>query len=254
MKKFHYLIVIILLFNNCDGNKKNETIKPEKKYIKTLLVIGDDRSGSSNKIRKLTTDDYRAIFNKIAISGGGTISVSIIGNPEPQSTEPYLISLPQLTDTIWFDNNDKDLLMQDRTNILSENKKIKSANEENLMQSKSKIDSFISSTILPKIINYHSDGGDNTDLDESIKQINTLVHTSIFNDYDKVIVVIFSDGKNEPNGKLIPINSLLEHDKLILYLIGWTEKTECFKVSNIFNLSSKEIFIEELNNQLNKQK
>ncbi len=76
----------------------NDTFSQEKPqpYFKTLLVIGDDRSGSTGDIRKLEQTDYENLLQIIGEKGGGTVAVLLIGNPMPQSRQPYFLNLPIL--------------------------------------------------------------------------------------------------------------------------------------------------------------
>lgn len=255
MKKISILgFAIFALLTACNNtNQEEQKTQPEKQYKKTLLVIGDDRSGSTFGIRKLTAEDYKMLLTEISKQGGGTVAVALIGNPEPQSWEPFILKIPELSDTTWFDTEDRDITMTERTQILNSNKKIIQENENKLISAQNLINQFVDSIIMPKVINYKPNGPDMTNLDESIKRINILLRTPIFSDYDKIIIAIFSDGKNQPLNKEKPISNTIESPDALVYLIGWNENTDCFKVGSVITLSSKEIFMDEFNNNIKKE-
>jgi len=58
---------------------------------KTLIVIGDDRSGSANVIRRLTEDEYSKIMNIINDKGCGVMSIVLIGNPKPGAQKLFCL-------------------------------------------------------------------------------------------------------------------------------------------------------------------
>ncbi len=229
----------------------NTTQKPNDEatdYFRTLLVIGDDRSGSTTDIRKLTTGEYKDIFNTISQKGGGTVAVCLIGNPLDQSREPYILQLNPLQNTMPFDPRDTKLTLTEKSKIKLNNDKIIADNKKALEANTSKIDQFISTIVNPNIINYKPSGVDRTDLDDALGRINTLIHEPGYQNYDQITVVLLSDGVNEPSNAKVDIKSRISHPNAHVCLVGWQTTVNCFDVNKTDNYSAKEGMIEEIRN------
>lgn len=247
-----YAVFILCGLASCNAdinsNGKAILLKTSDSYFKTLLIIGDDRSGSTNDIRKLTIDDYKVLGSSINNKGGGTLAVCLIGNPQPQSREPYILTLNQLENPAPFDSKDTHLTLTEKSALKIQNDKIAEENNAKINLNENLINDYISNTIDPKIIHYKPSGIDHTDLDDAIQRINTLVNEPQYKDYQQIIVVLVSDGKNQPGITEQTIIKELIHPKAMVYLIGWEMPTQCFKVADIEIFSAKEGVIEVIKN------
>lgn len=228
-------------------------VGPNDGYFKTLLVIGDDRSGSTSDIRKLTGEDYRILMESIGSKGGGAVAVCLIGNPKPQSREPYVLSMGILENLAIYDSRSNDLTLTKRGQLKNVNDKIRDRNQEFLKGQTKKITEFLNAKISPNVIAYAPLGKDQTDLNDAVGRINTLVHEPQYDGYDKIIVVLLSDGKNEQTGTTAkPIVNKIKHPQTEFYLIGWETATTCFEGMRISQMSSKDGFLEIIKNLKNK--
>ena len=219
-------------------------------YFKTLLVIGDDRSGSTSDIRKLTSDDYRTLIESVGTKGGGSVAVCLIGNPKPQSREPYFLPLGTLEKITPYDVKSNDLTLTQRGQLKIANDKIIARNQEIIRGQAKNITDYLNSKINQNIIAYTSPPGrDQTDINDAVGRINTLVHEPQYDGYDKIIVVLLSDGKNEPIGnKVITISNKIKHPLVEFYLVGWETAITCFEGRKVNMMSSKDGFIEIIKN------
>jgi hypothetical protein len=244
-------LVILIIAGSCNNGTSTTVLnnsEPGESYCTTLLVIGDDRSGSTSDIRKLTSEDYRLLAETIGTKGGGTIAVCLIGNPHPQSREPFFLSMKSLDNIKPYNPKDTKLTLTEKTQLKLTNEKITKSNNEILAGQSDAIRNFLYSSIEPNVINYKSPGSDHTDLDDAILRINTMVNEPQYKQYDKIIVALISDGKNQPDKKIQPIQSKITNKKAEVYLIGWKSAVDCFNGLTQYQLSSKDAFIEIIKN------
>lgn len=247
-------IMATLIGCNGNGTKQlpNESqTQVTEKYFKTLLVIGDDRSGSTSDIRKLTEDNYRSLISAVGEKGGGTVAICLIGNPKPQSREPYILELTSLENLTYYDPKDPNLTLSQKGAIKAKNDKIISENQRIVATMSNKIDKFINSYIKPNLIDYHPSGPDQTDLDDAISRINTIINESHYQSYDKIIVALLSDGVNQPSAGIKTISQSLKNTMADLYLVGWQTATSCFEVKKMDKLSVKDALIMNISNLKN---
>jgi len=217
-------------------------------YFKTLLVIGDDRSGSTSDIRKLKEEDYQALFTAVSEKGGGTVAVCLIGNPHSQNKEPYLLKLELLQNTVPYDPRDTHLTLTEKSRVKLKNDKINESNKKALEDNQEKINQYISTVIKNTIIAYKPNGVDHTDLDDAIFRLNTLIHEPGYKDYNNIVVVMLSDGKNQPVKAVKPITAILSHLGAKVYLVGWNTGTNCFQTAGLEKFSVKDGMIEVVKN------
>jgi len=215
---------------------------------KTLVVIGDDRSGSTTHINKLSEEDYIRICESVNISGGGTIAVKLIGHPKPSLSEPMYLSLDKMEPLTPFDPRDRSKTLTERGAIKAKNERQQAENKKIEKRNSEKIFDFVSGKVKPNVIEYKPGGNDHTDLDDAFLRINTLIAEPQFNDYDRVIVVIISDGHNQPGKARKPVSKRIVSKHAEVYLVGWDEKVpvNCFEVKKIERFSNKEGMIEYL--------
>jgi len=251
--KFFKIVLLIFigeaLFISCNNQPTpTQVVSNQPMYFKTLLVIGDDRSGSTNDIRKFSEDDYRLLLSSVAKKGGGTVAVSLIGNPKPESKEPYSFFAEHLENIEAFDPKDSRLTLTQRGAIKAKNDKILEKNRLILEQTDKKITDFIHTTLVPNIINYKASGNDFTDLEDALSRINTLINEQQYQNYDRIIVALASDGVNQPGRTKLPISGKIHNAKTEVYLIGWETQTNCFDVKSIEKLSEKSELLNIISN------
>lgn len=246
-------IIMSILCSSCvgDGNTKKVQNIPTRdvNYCKTLLVIGDDRSGSTSDIRKLTADEYREIFEKIGEKGGGAVAVCLIGNPLPQSKEPYILHLKAPENIQPFDPKDHKLTLSQKNVLRKRNEEIIRQNEALLIKNKTAIQEFINIKLIPNVTGYKHSGQDKTDVDDAISRINTLINEPLYQDFEKIIVVMMSDGINQPRTSAVePIVEKMTNKKAEIYLVGWEGPEDIFEGLTVNKLSSKDGLIQIINN------
>ena len=244
---------LLILSSGCagDGSNKGEQGQPtqEVSYFKTLLVIGDDRSGSTNDIRKLTADEYREIFEKVSETGGGAVAVCLIGNPLPQSREPFSLPLKALENIKPFDPKDHSLTLSQKNVLRKKNEEIVRQNQSVIAKNKSDVQEFIKIKLIPNVTDYKPSGQDQTDLDDAIGRINTLINEPQYKDFEKIIVVMVSDGINQPeSNKIKPITNKLSNKRTEIFLVGWEGPEDVFDGMTVSKLSSKDGLIQIINN------
>jgi len=99
MKTNLFLIAIsFLIITSCDTKPKKHTAIAEEEIpeCEIMIVLGDDRSGSSQGIQKLNKEDYAAIIDVINENGSGYFTSTIIGNPAPNSKEIFRVKVSKL--------------------------------------------------------------------------------------------------------------------------------------------------------------
>lgn len=243
------LVFATIILISCNNQTQTTTaVSDQPAYFKTLIVIGDDRSGSTTDIRKLDSIDYQTIISSIAKKGGGAVAVCLIGNPQPQSKEPYIIYLEPLEIPKAFDPKDTELTLSQKGAFKINNEKIIAKNNLILSEVQTKTTHYIKHTLIPNIINYKASGADFTDLDDAFTRINTLINETQYKDFERIIVAILSDGKNQPGIKSKPITAKINHPKAEIFLVGWKTGTECFEGLTIENLSEKSGLINIITN------
>lgn len=256
MKKSAYLFVIILIsvfIFGCDtgnnGSQGGNIVEPKYNYnnkCKSLLIIAEDRSGSTSDHRKLTSNDYLTIFKAFENNYSGQIAVRIIGNPAPQEKEFFILNLKELKPYLKMDN--KDMLLSEKTVLRNKNQKIAIENEKITQSNLEKIKVFINEKINPKVVKYKPyKNKDVTDIADALHHIETKVNEPTFANYNKIQVLIISDGIHDAY-KLKKALSLKLPANTELYIIGWKDKTVFSKVKNIENFESIDGFIEYFKN------
>ncbi|CAL2081596.1 hypothetical protein [Tenacibaculum sp. 190524A05c] len=239
-------IILLLLILSCDSPKPTPNMFAEEEIpeCKIMIVLGDDRSGSSESIQKLNKDDYKAIVDVINQNGSGYFTSTIIGNPAPNSKEIFRLKVSALKPY-------KNILTSEHPTLSEQakqkkyNDKIKAKNEKIKKKNASKLNSFLSKTVQTSILGYKPNKGkDITNIDLAFEHINKLLKEPNVEDYDKVMVVLFTDGVNEPrrSGKIEEIKTKLTlPDNAELFLIGW-KNTSIFEGIEFSEFEGKEGF------------
>ena len=250
-KHFLYLFFLSLIATSCIDETKTPHAGAMDEDIpdcKIMIVLGDDRSGSSESIQKLNKEDYASIIDVISQNGNGYFTSTIIGNPAPNSKEIYRVKISALKE---YDN----ILTSDNPTLTEQakqkkhNDKIKAKNDKIKKSNASRVDKFLSKTLESSIMGYKPyKGNDITNIDLAFTHINQLLKEPNIDDYDNIIVALFTDGVNEPvrSGKIVDIKNQLElPDNAELYLIGWKD-TSVFSGVEINQFEGKEGFFSYL--------
>ncbi|WP_299679439.1 hypothetical protein [uncultured Tenacibaculum sp.] len=244
-KSFLPIILLLFIFS-CDSPKPNHNAIAEEEIpeCKIMIVLGDDRSGSSESIQKLNKEDYKTIVDVINENGSGYFTSTIIGNPAPNSKEIFRLKVSALKPY-------KNILTSEHPTLSEQakqkkyNDKIKAKNEKIKKKNASKLNSFLSKTVQNSILGYKPyKGNDITNINLAFEHINKLLKEPKVEDYDKVMVVLFTDGVNEPrrSGKIEKIKAKLAlPDNAELFLIGWKD-TSIFEGIELNEFEGKEGF------------
>jgi len=245
----HFLLVgfISLLSISCiDGTSKAHVAAEEEDIpdCKIMIILGDDRSGSSESIQKLNKDDYEAIIDVISENGNGYFASTIIGNPAPNSKEIFRVKISAQKPY-------KNILTSDNPTLTEQakqkkaNEKVKLKNEKIIKKNESRVNTFLSQTLQKNILGYKPyKNNDITNINLAFEHINKLLKEPNIDDYDKIMVVLFTDGVNEPkrSGKIEEItNRLMLTDNAELFLVGWKD-TSVFDDIEINVFEGKEGF------------
>lgn len=244
------VLASISLLAGCLNNTSEQSRQEEGKEAevaitrpcKTLIVVGDDRSGSATEIRRLDSLDYKKVMQAICDNGGGAFACVIIGNPSPQNKQSF-----RTTFNLPLPHKQKvkgATLSQDEA-VMLENKQIDIDNQQIKAENAAKVQEF-TRVISEKVIQYQPDKKDLTDIDDALYHINTILNEPTYADYDNIIVALFCDGINQPRGsKIEPITQKLGSQKdFQLYTIGWKDPSIFTGVKNMASFDSKEGFIE----------
>jgi len=245
-KKFLPILILLSIFS-CDTPKAKHNSLLDVEEIpecKIMIILGDDRSGSSESIQKLNKEDYKTIVDVINQNGNGYFTSTIIGNPAPNSKEIFRLKVSALKPY-------KNILTSEHPTLSEQakqkkyNDKIKAKNEKIKKKNESKLNSFLSKTVQNSIVNYKPyKGKDITNIDLAFGHINKLLKEPNVDDYDKIMVVLFTDGVNEPrrSGKIEKIKTTLAlPDNAELFLIGWKD-TSIFEGLELNEFEGKEGF------------
>lgn len=249
MKIKYFLLCFCLFLISCDENntahRANFENKEENNKTSSVLIIGDDRSGSTAKNRKLNINDYKAIINQFNKSSFGTIAIRTIGNPQFESMEFYRVELYPELDLIKI-NEEGDPTLSERKIINKKNKVIKSQNDSINDVNTQAINYFLD-TIENNVINYKKNGKDLTDINDFLSHLKDLYNELPEDKYSNIHIVIFSDGVHDANkSKVSPITF---KDDVTLHLIGWKDQ-KIFTISEdkIRSYESKEGFLNAFKN------
>lgn len=247
LKRFLFLGLISLFIVSCGDTKSNAHTAQEQEEIpdcKIMIILGDDRSGSSESIQKLNKEDYQSIINVIAENGHGYFASTIIGNPVPNSKEIFRVKLSAQKP---FKNvlTSENPTLTEQAKQKKADEKIKLTNEKIVKKNESRINTFLSQTLQKNILGYTPyKKKDITNIDLAFDHINKLLKEPGIDDYDKIMIVLFTDGVNEPvrSGKIEAIkNKLNLTDNAELHLIGWKD-TSVFDGVEVDQFEGKEGF------------
>lgn len=251
MKHFLFLIPVIFLVSyGCppdNGRAANNDCNPNialpelsrSAACRTLLVIAEDRSGSTADQRKLTEEAYRRVFQAFAQKASGVVAVRVIGNLAPEDRNFYRLTVDAPFDLLPVP---EDATLSDKGLIRCQNKRIAAMNDSLAAAAQGRIGEFME-TVNEKIIGYKPyQGRDATDVVDGLKHINTLVGEDTFSSFSKVIVLLVSDGVHSSSKE--PLTAVFQPSRPVeLFLIGWKDASIFNKLPTVRPFESVDGFI-----------
>ena len=246
MKNYLFLALLfsIFTFTSCkkdgDGGSRKITISP-KKSCKSLLIIAEDRSGSTTDHRKLNENDYLKIFNQFQENANGQMAVRVIGNPAPAEREFFMLPIKGQKQ---FKVIPKDALMSQKGKLRKLNEEIAIENIQISKNNLTAIKGFIANNVTKHILNYKPHKNkDITNIQDALHHLELKVHEPTFRNYDNINILIVSDGIHDAT-KLK--NKLVFNPEVTtnLFLIGWKDKSVFKNISNVESFESVNGFIE----------
>ena len=241
------LTVLSITLTSCDEDKKgskttksSQTINKKVADCKTLLIIAEDRSGSTTDHRKLTAQDYKKIITQFQEKANGQVAVRVIGNPSPEEREFFTLAITPQKPYIEIPSDAK---MSTKGKLRKDNEKIALENEQIIANNKRSISNFIASKVNQHVLNYKPyKNRDLTNIKDALHHIETKIKEPTFKSYYKVQVLIISDGKHDAT-KLKEKIQFQPTQNLDLFLIGWLDQSVFSNVTNIDSFESVDGFI-----------
>jgi hypothetical protein len=211
----YFQIYFLAVAQDCSKIKLSSSILKTQKTKNILLLIADDRSGSTTKgtqPARFSEQDYRKLLQVFLDRGyTGQFAIRIIGNT-PHSGFEEALSFESRYLTLIIP---PDTPLTPKAKMRCINQKIEDTNRVIVDRSKKKVEDYVKRIIVPKAINYKPNGLDQTDIFSALRDIEMKLN--IADGFNKIIVVVMSDGQDSNKKKLkletkMPIN---------LILIGW---------------------------------
>ena len=227
------LVIALLAFhvtaqNNCSKVKLTAEHLKETGTKKVLLLIADDRSGSissPSQPRRMTEAEYRSLLQVFIDKGyKGQFALRLIGNAGYTGFESS-VSVAGLYDIIPIPDN---ALLSERAKLRCLNFHIQDTCNGIKLNNQKKIDAYVSDIIRSKALNYKPSGPDKTDIDLAFRDIEMKLNANEHMGYDKIIVLIMSDGIDSNHSNNLTIKSKQPFEVLLL---GWP-KTKSVKDKN----------------------
>ncbi len=242
---FYFLLLTSLVSCNNESPDTVTSNSNNTKKCKSLFIIAEDRSGSASSHRKLTANNYKNLLETFRKNNSGQVAVRVIGNPAPQQREFYILKIDPLKD--YLKMKKKDPLLSEKTVLKNKNQKIAEENEQIEANNLKKIQKFIQEKIEPNVIKYKPyKNKDITNIKDALEHLETKINEPTFTNYDKIEVLIISDGIHDA-GKLKNKLNFKANNNTQLYLIGWKDKSVFNTVKNKANFESIDGFIEYYN-------
>jgi hypothetical protein len=210
-----------------------------------LLIIAEDRSGSTKGERKMTADDYTEIINAFIKHSSGQVVIRVIGNPSPAEQNFYTLRIrPQ---KIYKKIEKEDPLLSEKAAIRRKNQKIDEINAKIIAKNTDKAKKFIADKIITHVINYKPyKKRDLTNIEDALEHIVTKINEPTFENYDNIQVLIISDGLHDSH-KLKKTLQFAPEREIELYLIGWKDKKLFNGLSEVNSFEGIDGFLEFFN-------
>ncbi|HYC39588.1 MAG TPA: hypothetical protein VEB63_03795 [Chitinophagaceae bacterium] len=216
-------IVASVCLLSCNGAAQNcanvkltpsDLVKKKTKYV--LFLIADDRSGSTSnpgQPARLNVDQYNALVQEFLNRGySGQFAVRIIGNTQNSGFETAL-EFERGFKEIPVDEHKR---LSEKAVIRCKNQLIRDTNQKILSRKNHAVRTFMSNVVQNRVLNYRPNGPDRTDIYTALRDIELKMNIGA--SFDKIIVVIFSDGVDS-NRRPLQLNSGQKPFDLVL--IGW---------------------------------
>lgn len=243
------ILCFFILWFSIGCNTQTAQLPSLDKPQKVLIVVGDDRSGSTTAIRKFDINDYRQLFTLIQQYGGGTLAVEIIGNPQPQHRQPFTYFIKPAHPLYQFDPRDPTYTLTQKKIMNLKNDSLNQLNQSIIQENLKRIEEYLSE-IQNNIINYAPAGGDHTDINTSFSYINKLLNQPTFNQYDKIFIIVCSDGIHQPRSRIEPITEKLQAGRAEVLLLGWETDKQSIESSRVIEFAEKRGLMEYLQTTL----
>ncbi|MBM3454637.1 MAG: hypothetical protein FJX80_05760 [Bacteroidetes bacterium] len=248
------LILSFFIYSNVFGQKEQKAWEleflPARNEIvsSNLLIIGDDRSGSTSTSRKLTLDEYKSILDAFQQKYGGTVAVRVIGNPINNQLE-FIRFKPKPTyripDITPIATKHK-LTLTGRAEALEAQRKLEKSKDLRNKENQTLLNNFLSQ-INSNIINYKPKGKDLTDIIDFFSHLSLLISEPQYKNKN-VTIILLSDGIHDASkSKVSPINLT---GRVSLHLIGWKDKTVFAGNPKLLYYESKDGLLESINEVL----
>ncbi len=225
------LVVGLLAFMGCspDSESARDT-RPHRSSVhdegpsdcRVLMVIMEDRSGSTEENRKMSVADYRRIAEGFLDRFSGVIAVRVIGNPAPEDRNFFRFEVPAPQP---FEEVPEGATLTEKGKIRQRNEAIAAENRRRREEARARLGEWLRK-VEQRIVHYRPAGRDVTDIRDALVHLNGLIAEPTFRNYDEVVVVLLSDGVHDADRR--PLEGLFKPRRpVILNLIGW-EKPEVF--------------------------
>ncbi len=212
----------------------------DTKRQKALLIIAEDRSGSTKDQRKMTENHYRTVFEDFNKKYCGEIDVRLIGNPAPEDRNFFALFLDCPKSFLEVPSNG---ILTEKARMRRENKEIEQYNKELIRKNQDKINQFINTTVKTKILQYKPyQGRDITDIVDFFEHLKIKLAEPTYKNYDKIMLLIISDGKHDATLLKEPLRLQLD-PRVELYLIGWKNRQVFQGTRNIYPFESIDGFV-----------
>ncbi len=232
MKKYYFYILLMILAtptgctvssdkSSSGGKETNEVSETADFKQKVLLIIAEDRSGSTKNQKKMTADHYEKIFNAFNNKYCGEIDVLVIGNPSPQEQNfyPLVIDCPEPLKKI-----PSGALLTQKAHIKKQNDQILLHNKQLIGKNKDKIHDFVQSVIRSKVSGYKPyRGKDLTDIKTFFEHLRKKINEPTYANFNQILIVVISDGIHDAFKLKEPLRFRC-NPKLRLFLVGWKDK------------------------------
>jgi hypothetical protein len=222
------LLFLLIFINNNISAQEDDSWKKEISNPKlnpasgNVLIIGDDRSGSTKNQRQLSAEEYKTIIEAYINKYSGVVAVRVIGNPASQNLEFFRYK-PKPTYIVPDLNaiaKKYNLTLSNRALAKKSIDSISKKNEEILKSNANNKNLFIES-ITNSIINYKPNGKDVTDINDFIEHLNIIINEPQYKG-KKIDIILQSDGVHDANKK--PVTPITFEIPVRLFLIGWKNK------------------------------
>lgn len=237
----------LAIFGGCVDSNPPAEVKPHvalhqlttEAACKTLLVVMEDRSGSMHDHRKFTLEDYEQLLRHFVQKHAGVVAVRVIGNVSPADRDFFRFEVPPTYDQKSFP---AEATLSEKAKIRNINKSITALNDSLQQATMEKIGQWLE-LVREKVIEYRPHGGrDMTDIVEALEHLNGILHEQVFKNYDNVVVVLFSDGVHDIDGRTL--QGVLKIDRpLELVLLGWKDESIFSGASHIIRFEAKDGFL-----------